>query len=128
MIFDDLLAGSSVFVDANTFTYYFQPHPVFGPPCEGLVRRIEQGDLLGFTSTHVLSELSHRMMTIEAISHLKWPAQGIGNRLRTNPGDVRKLSHFRKALEDVIQGKVQVLTIPPALLSAGAIPVNRSAY
>jgi hypothetical protein len=29
MTFADLLAGDSVFVDANTLTYHFQPHPVW---------------------------------------------------------------------------------------------------
>ena len=42
MIFADLVAGASVFVDANTLVYHFQPHPVFGSPCTDLVERIEQ--------------------------------------------------------------------------------------
>lgn len=42
MTFDDLVAGDQVFVDANTLTYYFQPHPAFGPACQRLVRRIEK--------------------------------------------------------------------------------------
>ena len=31
MTFADIPAGSSVFVDANTFVYHFQPHPLYGP-------------------------------------------------------------------------------------------------
>jgi hypothetical protein len=89
MTFNDLLPGASVFLDANTLTYYFQPHPIFGPACALLVQSIEQGQFAGFTSTHVLSEVSHRLMTIEAMSLLGWPAQGIGNRLRTNPAEVQ---------------------------------------
>ena len=33
MIFADLPAGATVFVDANTFVYYFEPHPILGPFC-----------------------------------------------------------------------------------------------
>ena len=33
MIFADLVAGDAVFVDANTLTYYFEPHALWGPPC-----------------------------------------------------------------------------------------------
>ncbi len=33
MTFDDLPAGTSVFIDANTLTYYFQPHPLLGAAC-----------------------------------------------------------------------------------------------
>ena len=84
MIFADLLAGDSVFLDANILTYPFQPHPVWGPPCALLLKRIENQELLGFTSTHVLSEMAHRLMTVEASNAFGWPFAGIGNRLRTN--------------------------------------------
>ncbi len=36
MIFADLPAGASVFLDANTLVYHFQPHPVHGPVCTTL--------------------------------------------------------------------------------------------
>jgi len=34
MSVDDLLAGDTVFVDANIFTYHFQPHPRAHPSCQ----------------------------------------------------------------------------------------------
>ena len=33
MSVDDLLAGDAVLVDANIFTYHFQPHPTWGASC-----------------------------------------------------------------------------------------------
>lgn len=121
MIFDDISVGVSVFVDANILTYYFQPHPALGPACEQLVRRMERGQLIGLTSTHVLGELAHRMMTIEAIDALNWPVQGIGNRLRNNPSEVQKLGRFRLALDEVLHSKIQVLTVSPANLAASTL-------
>ena len=47
MIFADLPAGSSIFLDANTFIYHFTAHPVFGPPCSQLLQRIRNRQLLG---------------------------------------------------------------------------------
>ena len=38
MTFADLVPGSSVFLDANVFVYHFEPHPILGPPCNGLVQ------------------------------------------------------------------------------------------
>ena len=61
MIFPDLAGGDSVFVDANTLVYHFQPHPIFGPACTDLLERIEHLQLVGVTSTHVLSEMGHRL-------------------------------------------------------------------
>src|SRR5208282_401841 len=79
MTFADLVAGDALFVDANILTYHFQPHPVWGPACSQLLQRIENRELTGFTSTHVLSDLSHRLMTIEASVLFGWPFAGMAN-------------------------------------------------
>ena len=121
MTFADLLAGEAVFVDANALTYHFQPHPVLGPPCTALLGRIENQELAGFTSTHVLSEVSHRLMTIQASARFGWPFAGIGNRLRAHPAEVQKLTAFRQAIDRVLQSKLQVLTVLPPLLATAAI-------
>src|SRR5262245_56061729 len=99
MTFDDLLVDDAVFVDANFFTYHVQPHPQFGPACTQLLQRIENQELQGFTSLQVLGETAHRLMTIEAHQTWGWPIAGIGNRLRSNPLEVKKLSIFRRSVE-----------------------------
>lgn len=65
-IFSQLISRDSVFVDANTLVYHFGLHPTFGAACNQLLSRIEQQDLIGYTSTHVLGELAHRLMMVEA--------------------------------------------------------------
>jgi len=118
MTFADLATGDPVFVDANTLIHLFQPHPQLGPFCHQLVQRIDNQDLVGFTSTHVVSEVCHRLMTIEANRALGWSIPGIGNRLRSNPHEVRKLSLFRRAVEQIAQSRLQILTITPLMLVA----------
>jgi predicted nucleic acid-binding protein len=125
MIFADLQAGESVFVDANTLTYHFQPHAVFGPACTQFLQRIENQELIGFTSTHVLSELAHRLMTIEASISFGWPFVGIGNRLRTHPTEVQKLKACRLAIDRILQGNLQILTVSPAMLGTAALLSQR---
>ena len=116
----DLPAGAAVFVDANTLVYHFQPHPVLGPACTALVERIERQDLVGFTSTHVLSELAHRLMTLEACLAFGWPFAGIAQRLRQHPARVQTLTRFRQAVQEVPRLGIQVLTIPAHLVDAAA--------
>ena len=116
----DLVAGDAVFVDANTLTYHFQPHPVWGSACTDLLQRIENQELFGYTSSHVLSEASHRLMTIEANLVFGWQFSGIGNRLRTHPDEVRKLTAFRHAIDEILQGRLQILISSPSVLAAGA--------
>jgi predicted nucleic acid-binding protein len=118
MTFADLVTGDALFVDANTLIHLFEPHPRWGPLCQQLIRRIDNQDLLGFTCTHVVSEVCHRLMTVEANRSLGWSITGIGNRLRTNPHEVQKLSLFRSAVEQIARSRLQILTISPTMLVA----------
>lgn len=45
MIFADIPAAASLFVDANTFVYHLTPHPVFQAACAGLFSRITRREL-----------------------------------------------------------------------------------
>jgi predicted nucleic acid-binding protein len=121
MTFANLAAGDAVFVDANTLTYHFEPHARWGAACTQLLLRIENQQLMGYTSSHVVSEVCHRLMTIEAHQVLGWKVAGIGNRLRTNPGEVRKLGLFRSSIEKLLQGRLQILPATPALLAAAVV-------
>src|SRR5690242_12620371 len=103
MTFADLLAGDAVFVDANSLIYHFGPDPVLGPPCGQLLRRIENQELSGFTSVHLLAEVAHKLMTIEASAVLGWPLAGMANRLRRHPAEVQKLTAYRLALDQITQ-------------------------
>lgn len=120
MTFADLPSGAAVFVDANIVVYHFQPHPLHGPACTDLLERIERQDLRGFTSTHVLSEIAHRMMTIEASQKFGWHFAGIAKRLRNNPAQVQQLTEFRRAIQEAGRYKVHVLAIPPGLIDSAA--------
>src|SRR5438128_3247454 len=117
MTFSDLTDGVSVFVDANPLVYHFDSHPIFGLACAGLLARIERGDLRGFTSTHVLSEMAHRLMSLEACAVYGWPFPGIAARLKRHPAEIRALSRFRQAVDETSQFGLQILTISSALVA-----------
>ena len=120
MIFTDLSKGETAFVDANTLVYHFAPDPVLGMSCSDLLIRIKRQEIRGCTSTDVVSEMAHRLMTLEAIKAFGWPAAGIAQRLRKNPAAVQKLTEFRRAIQEIPVFGIQVLTLPPDLLDAGA--------
>jgi predicted nucleic acid-binding protein len=120
MTFADIASGASSFVDANTLIYHFAADPAFGPACRQLLHRIRRGEIQGFTSTHVLSDLAHRMMTIEAMQILGWPFAGVSRRLRRHPAEVQKLALFRQAVEGVQQLGVHVVPVTPHHVSAAA--------
>src|SRR3954453_17251725 len=80
MTFAQIPAAAAVFLDANTLIYHFTNHPTFGPACTQLVKRIEKQHLTGFISTHFLSLIAHRLMTLEALDRFGWPPAGLAAR------------------------------------------------
>jgi len=120
MTFADIASGASLFVDANTLVYHFAADPLFGPACRQLLDRIKVRDIQGFSSTHVLSDLAHRMMTIEAMQVFGWPAAGVSRRLRRHPVEIQRLVLFRQAVEGVQRFGLQLVPVTPRLVSAAA--------
>jgi predicted nucleic acid-binding protein len=121
MIFTDLPVGAAVFLDANTFVYHFSQDPRYGAACTELLERIARQDLVGHTSIHVLGETAHRLMALEAIHRFAWSNTGIANRLRRNPDEVKQLSRFRLAIDEIPLFGMQVHSISFAHLSTALV-------
>jgi predicted nucleic acid-binding protein len=120
MTFADIPGGVAVFVDANTFVYHFIAHPIFGVECTALLDRIEHQQIQGFTSAAVLGDVSHRLMTVEAQQVLGWRAAGMANRLKRHPSQVRKLSRYRQAIDEIRAIGVQVFPVDGSQVSLAA--------
>jgi len=124
MKFQSLSSGSSVFIDANVLIYATTGHATYGLACDQLLDRIERQDLLGFTSSHVLGETAHRVMTMEAIRKNGWTQQGIANKLRRNPGVVATLAMPRRVLDEIHLARVTELPFAVGQVSR-AVDVSR---
>ena len=111
MTFGDVLAGQAVFVDANIFVYALAPEPIFGPPSFQFLERIRRKEIEGFTSCHILSNVAHRLMSLEACATLAWPIAGIANRLKRHPPEVASLHRFRESLREIIAIGIHVLPV-----------------
>jgi predicted nucleic acid-binding protein len=120
MTFDQIPSGTEVFLDANTLIYHFTGDSTYGAACTRLVERIEQNDLQGLTSAHVLSDCAHRMMTIEAMNRFSWPVAGLAARLRRNHTEIPGLNVFQQAVEEVprLGIRVQDVTVHMVLTAA----------
>ncbi len=129
MTFDVIPVGQSLFVDANVLLHYFTMHPRYGAACQKLLDRIDNQDLVGFTSASVLSEVVHRLMTIEACQQFGWPAKGIAQRLRQHPAEVQQLTRSRQAIDEITLigldilpvGKDQVSRVPDISRQTGLL-------
>jgi predicted nucleic acid-binding protein len=111
MTFDDIQAGSTVFVDSNTLIFHFAAHLKFGAASTRLINRIERGDIRGVCSTHVLAEVAHRLMTLEAINQHGWPPNSIAARLKKNHRVISSLCAYQVALSRLPQTGMQVIPL-----------------
>lgn len=120
MTLADIPIGAAVFVDANTLVYHFAPEPTFGTACRHLVERIERKDVVAFTTPHVVSDVAHRLMTLEAMSRFGWAASGIANRLKKHPSEVQKLTNYKTALDGIQTSKLKIISTSIADVLAAA--------
>jgi predicted nucleic acid-binding protein len=121
MNFDQVPAGAAIFLDANTLVYHCTNHPQYGAVSTRLVRLIEQGALVGFTSTDVLADVAHRVMTLEAVALNGWPYAGIAAWLRKHHYLIPKLTVFRQAIASLPKLNIQVIPITQTLLEAATV-------
>ena len=121
MTFADIPAGAAVFLDANTLVYHFTSEPKYGAACTQLVKQIESGQLHGFTSTHAVGDVCHRLMTLEAINLLGWPQTGIAARLRKHHVEIAKLAIYQQAVARIPNLNIQVLSITQPLVEAATL-------
>lgn len=120
MTFEDIPHGASVFIDANTLIYHFGPDPDFRHACQALLERCARHKLAGYTSAHVVSNVAHRIVTLEAMDRFGWPAAGIARSLLRHPDKLRELTRFRQAVEEIRGFGIEVLPLTMRLVSAAA--------
>jgi predicted nucleic acid-binding protein len=111
MTFVDIPVGSAVFIDANTFIYHFNSVPDLGPACTAFLERIERKEIEGWTTPHLLAEVSHRLMTLEACQQLGWPYAGIAARLARNPTALQNLVQSHQALIELRQLSLNIVAV-----------------
>jgi predicted nucleic acid-binding protein len=116
MTFPDLAAGDAVFLDANILIYHCTLDPQHGPACTNLLDRIGRGELTGFTSTHLLTEVAHRLMTLEAARLLGKPQGSMAKFLKGHLAEIQRLTGFHQAIQDLCAGNLNLLMIPTRLI------------
>jgi predicted nucleic acid-binding protein len=120
MTLDDLPDGSTVFLDANVLVYYFAADVRYGPPCDRMMARIESGNFVAATSSHVIADTAHRLLTLEAIALHGLPAKSIATRLRRHPEIIQSLSVHRRAIDQLAGQVMVIIPIDAQILQAAS--------
>jgi predicted nucleic acid-binding protein len=121
MTFVAIGAGASVFLDANTLIYHFSGEPQYGAACTDLIQRIAQRQVQGLVSTHVLGDVAHRLMTLEAMKLMGWPFAGLAARLRKHRAEIPKLSVYRQAIAAIPNLGIQIAPVSQSLIESAVV-------
>src|SRR5207247_10595962 len=93
------------------FIHHFEPNAIFGPASTDMLERIENQEISAVTTTHILSEVAHRLMTLEAMQAYGWKSAGIALKLRSHPDDVRMLTRFRRGLQELSLSGIRTVSL-----------------
>jgi predicted nucleic acid-binding protein len=108
MDLNDLPNGASVFIDANIFVYHFTG---LSQECRDLLERSERGEIVSVTGAHVILEVLHRLMAIEAVSKgLITPGQP-AKKLKRNPKAIRALCDYNRCVDDIRRLGVRIYPV-----------------
>ena len=102
----ELPAGQTVFIDANIFIYHFTG---LSQECSIFLERCEQGDLWGVTAVHILLEVLHRLMMIEAVTKGLVTSGNVARKLRKRPNVVKQLADYQTQTEAILEMGIEVV-------------------
>lgn len=108
-----LPAGQTVFIDANIFIYHFTG---ISQECSSFLERCEGGQLWGVTAVHILLEVLHRLMMIEAVTKRLVTSGNVAKKLRGKPGVVKQLADCQTQTEAILEMGVEVVGLTSDIL------------
>ncbi len=101
-----LPAGQTVFIDANIFIYHFTG---LSQECSGFLERCERGGLWGVTAVHILLEVLHRLMMVEAVTKELVTSGNVAKKLRERPNVVKQLADYQTQTEAILEMGIEVV-------------------
>ena len=113
MKLEEVGPGQAVFVDANVFIYHLTGR---SQACRDLLARCEAGELQGLTGTHVVLEVLHRLMMLEAVQRALVSPGNVARRLKEHPEVVRLLSEYARHARRISDMGIRVLPIDGELV------------
>ncbi|MCD6494886.1 type II toxin-antitoxin system VapC family toxin [Candidatus Bipolaricaulota bacterium] len=102
----ELPAGQTVFIDANIFIYHFTG---LSQECSSFLERCERGELWGVTAVHIILEVLHRLMMIEAVTKKLVTPGNVAKKLRKKPNVVKQLADYQTQTEAIPEMGIEVV-------------------
>jgi predicted nucleic acid-binding protein len=115
MQLEDVPNGEQIFVDANILIYHF-----FGVSCacRTFLQRCESEQVEAFTGVHILLEVAHRLMMLEALHKGLISGGQLARRLKERPEIVKSLREYNHSIQQVSRLGIRVRAVTSAIVRA----------
>lgn len=115
MKLEEVGLGQAVFVDANVFVYHLTGR---SRACRDLLSRCEAGEVQGLTGAHVVLEVLHRLMMLEAVQRALVSPGNVARRLKERPEVVRVLGEYARHASRIPNMGIRILPVDGDLIRA----------
>ena len=115
MKLEEIQPGQAVFIDANIFIYHLTGR---SEACRALLERCEVGEIRGFTGAHVILEVLHRLMMLEAVQQGLISPGNLARRLKEHPQIVKALTEYSRHVSRIPDMGVETLNLDLELIQA----------
>jgi predicted nucleic acid-binding protein len=117
MKLEDVPDGERIFIDANILIYHFSG---ISSECRAFLQRCESKSIAAFTGVHVLLEVTHRLMILEAVHKgLVSGGQSV-RRLKERPTIIQSLREYNQSIQNIPRMGIQVKTVTLSAIRASA--------
>jgi len=107
MFLEEIPSGTSVFIDSNIFIYHFLD---ISQSCTDFLCRVEDEEVVGYTSTVVLAEVLHRLMIAEVVEKYNTKSREAVRLLKEKPGIIPSLTKCEDAVRAIPRFNIAILT------------------
>ena len=94
--------------------------PRWSSSCGQLLQRIQNQQIAGHTSAAILSEVAHRLMTIEARARHRWTSGKVLHHLKQSPHVVQALTNSEAAVASIVGSRANIFPVAAGLVVAAA--------
>ena len=115
MKLEDLPDGARVFVDANILISHFSGISV---ECRAFLQRCEAKQVDAFTGVHILLEVTHRLMVLEALHKGLITGGQPARKLEEQPAIIKGLYEYNQSVQLIPHMGIRVRPLTSALVRA----------
>jgi predicted nucleic acid-binding protein len=115
MKLEDLPDGERICVDANILIYHFTG---ISSECRTFLQRCEARQVEAFTGVHIVLEVMHRLMLLEALHKGLISGGQLARKLKERPGIVKSLREYNRSIQQIPRMRIRVRAITSAIVRA----------